>query len=403
MVKKKLINRHQLQDLLQHTEIVGELEEFAVKSGRVSPREMTRYIEEKPNGVPLPEFLATSGRLTDNDIKAFFEKQLDSLKICELAVEVGMVSEEDLHRALHSPGTPRTIGEILCELNLVTPLDLNAVLSKYRKHLQLGEVLQRQGLIDQPTLDWALKVRESRGESLGSVLCKKGILTETQLFRAFSLQYNIPFENLEAFEYAPGQKEALTKTVEKHFSEQFQVLPLRLEENTLTVAISDPANLEAVNSLRDNQVHLRTRCVLATPSERKRLHTELYHCPPASPIQDRISTATDSDIPRKDVPREPTRPAVHEKSDSRRKPVDRRHPAGDTPAAVYEIVFRTPEISRTDLQRLHHAYESLVEKTGRRTRRSDIGHFDAFIRNHYRDIRRRYSCSKVAFCVMRQA
>jgi len=277
------------------------------------------------------------------------------------------------------------------------------VLSKYRKHLQLGNVLQRQGLIDQSTLDWALKVQETRGDSLGSILLKRGVLTEAQLFSAFSLQYNIPFETLEGFEFTPGQKKALAQTVEETFSERFQILPLRLEENTLTVAVSDPADLEAVNSLRARRVDLRTRCVLVTPATRRRLHAELYSPSSTAPARGKPPSSASPNVSQVDISRKPARSPRHEPSEMRPEPDDQDHQEGDTPPVVYQTVFSAPEISRTDIQRLHHAYESLVKKTGQRPNRSPIGIFEAFIRSRHNDIRRRYGCSRVAFCIMHRS
>ena len=408
MVKKKLIDRKQLQSLLQHIEILRELETFAVESGRIGAHDLAKCVEKKPPGMPLAEFLVTNGSLTKDDLKVFFEKQLDSLKICELAVETGMVSEQQLHAVLHSQHTPRTIGEILCELNLITPLDLNAVLTKYRKHLQLGEILQRNGLIDKRALDWALKEHGAKGEALGSILMRKDILTEEQLFSAFSLQYNLPFENLEGFEYGPVQKETLTQIVEKTFSDRFHIVPLSLEESTLTVAVSDPADLELANSLRAKRLDLRTRCVLVTPSTRKRLQADLYDRSPDA-------TVPEESAPGKSVPAAPrnasTRvvlqasmsPPPPDRSSTEKKPVE-KHLRGDVASTdVYQTVFSAPEIAKSDAQRLHHAYEMLMEKSGRRRHRSGFEIFEKFIRKHYSAIRRKYRCSSVTFCVIHQS
>jgi len=284
LVRKKLIGRHQLQNLLGHPQLLDEIKTFAVEQANVHPRNLARCIAEKPARQPLPDALVTAGYLTDDDLRLFFKQQLDSLKICELAVETGMVSEEDINRVLQSRHTPRAIGEILCDLSLITPLDLNSVLTKYRKHLRLGEILLKNGLIDGPTFDRALEIHERQGEHLGSILRLEGVLSEKQLYEAFSRQYNIPFERMKGFEYDPGQRDALTKIVGKAFSDQFHIVPLRLEENTLTVAISDPAALSIVNSLRSKRVDLRTGCVLVTPATMERLYVDLYGAKPPAPL-----------------------------------------------------------------------------------------------------------------------
>ncbi len=332
LVKQKLIDRRELQTLLEHPELVREIETYALESGRIDARQLARCIQEKPAGQPLPEALVAAGYLNDEDLKVFFEHQLDSLKICELAVQTGLVSETDINEVLQLKKPPRAIGEILCELNLITPLDLNAVLTKYRKHLRLGEILLKHGLIDKPTFDWVLQLHERRGEPLGSILRREALLSEEQLFSAFSLQYNIPFEKPDDFKYSADQREALTQIVGKAFSDQFHVLPLRLEESTLTVAVSDPADLKIVNSLRSKRVDLRTHCVLVTPSALKRLYCDLYGVTPKTLIPEKVVPPTpQAETPREMMPPELSPPAPIEP--------DIRHPRDDEALKEVDIQF----------------------------------------------------------------
>jgi type II secretory ATPase GspE/PulE/Tfp pilus assembly ATPase PilB-like protein len=276
LVKKGLIDKHQLQRLLEHPELRESVGEFAVERGLIDPRRLTECLRRKPKQQPLAEALVADGFLTDLDLKAFLEQQLDSVKLCKLAVQLGMISETDLVGILREKQHRRTIGEILCDLNLITPLDLNSVLAKYRKHLRLGEILLKNGWIDQPTLEMALAEHESHAEPLGSILIRKNMLTEDQLFSAFATQYNIPFRKLADLTFNNQQKTALTEIIGKTFSRQFRIVPLSLEGNTLTVAISDPENLEVVQSLRSKRVDLRTQCVLVTKSAMESLFDNLY-------------------------------------------------------------------------------------------------------------------------------
>ena len=308
LIKKKLIDKHQLQRLLEHPELRESVGEFVVERGLIEPHQLAECLRKKPKQQPLAEALMAIGLLTDIDFKAFLERQLDSMKLCELAVRLGVISETDLAKVVRAKRHQRTIGEILCDLNLITPLDLNSVLTKYRKHLRLGEILLKNGLIDRPTLEMALLEHESRAEPLGNILTQKNILTEDQLFFAFSIQYNIPYRKLEGFKFSDQQKMALSKIIGKAYSHQFQIVPLSLEENTLTVAIADPENLKAVQSLRSKRVDLRIRCVLVTPSTLEFLLAGLYLDGPSSSVPKESAPSHESMVkPATQKPR-PSRP-----------------------------------------------------------------------------------------------
>ncbi len=283
LVKKGLIDKHQLQRLLEHPELRNAVGEFAVERGLVNPHQLTECLHGKPKEQPLAETLVAGGFLTDLDFKTFLEQQLDSMKLCELAVRLGMISEADLAEMVRQKQHQRTIGEILCDLNLITPLDLNSVLTKYQKHLRLGEILLKNGWIDEETLETALLEHENRAKPLGNILLQKNILTEDQLFSAFAVQYNVPFRKPERFNFSDQQKSALTGIMGETFSRRFRIAPLSLENNTLTVAISDPENLEAVQSLRSRRVDLRTLCVLITGSTMTHLLDSLYRDNASSP------------------------------------------------------------------------------------------------------------------------
>ena len=326
LVKKRLIDKHQLQRLLEHPELRESVGEFAVERGLIDPHQLAECLRRKPKEQPLAEALVADGLLTDIDFKTFLERQLDSMKLCELAVRLGMVSETDLAKMVRAKRHQRTIGEILCDLNLITPLDLDSVLTKYRKHLRLGEILLKNGLIDRPTLEMALLEHESRAEPLGTILTEKNILTEDQLFSAFAIQYNIPFRKPESFKFSDRQKTALTGIMGKAFSRQFRIAPVSLEDNTLTVAIADPENLKVVHSLRSKRVDLRTHCVLVTESTMKLLFESLYTGGPSSPASGKSAPSPESvDKPPAQMPPPAPPEQARIKAEALRPPPDETH------------------------------------------------------------------------------
>jgi hypothetical protein len=57
---------------------------------------------------------------------------------------------------------------------------------------------------------------------------------------------------------------------------------------------------------------------------------------------------------------------------------------------------------KADNMRMHKAYETLMKKTGGRSRPSDPAVFETFIRAHHNALRHRYGCSRVAFSLKRK-
>ena len=279
LVKQGAITKQQLQTLLEHPELRNGIGAFAVEQGLINERQLTESLQNKPPRATLDDTFISAGYITDEDLKFFLKQQLNSMKLCELALHLNMVSVEVLQKAINIKRYQRTLGEILCDLSLITPLDLNAVLKKYRKHLKLGEILVKQGLIDEPTLNMALMEQESRSEPLGDILIEKGLLEQDQLFKAFSTQYNIPYNRLDGFEYDESEKAELTQIIGKTFARQFRIVPLQLSGHNLTVAISDPENLKVVHALRSKRNDLRTDCVLVSENDLDVVFKALYKDP----------------------------------------------------------------------------------------------------------------------------
>ena len=277
LVKQGALNKQQLQALLENQELRNGIGTFAIEQGLLDEQQLSEIRRRNPKDAPLDSTLISEGYLTDEDLKAFLRQQLNSMKLCELALHLGMVSQAVLQKAVNIKRYQRTIGEILCDLSLITPLDLNAVLKKYRKHLRLGEILVKQGIINETTLNMALLEQESRSEPLGNILLEKGLLTQDQLFKAFSAQYNIPYNRLDGFEYDEREKQALIQIIGKTFSRQFRIVPLQLSGQNLTVAIADPENLKVVHSLRSKRNDLRTDCILVSESDLDFIFQALYN------------------------------------------------------------------------------------------------------------------------------
>ena len=111
---------------------------------------------------------------------------------------------------------------------------------------QLGEILIGQGLITSDQLEKALFEQRNIGHSLGRVLIDLGMLTEAQVVQALATQIGMRFVDLAE---ATLDGAALTK-VPGAVCRRHSAIPIAFENGRLVVAMSDPANVFAIDDIR---------------------------------------------------------------------------------------------------------------------------------------------------------
>jgi type IV pilus assembly protein PilB len=128
---------------------------------------------------------------------------------------------------------------------------------------KFGQVLVDLGYIDQEQL-WDL-LEQARGadQSLSRVVLDRGLVTEDQLLQAQGERHGLKVANLEESKPTP---EAL-KLVPENMAQIYKILPLKYEADTLTVVMSDPDNLSALDDLRNFLGIKQVEAVLALPRQ----------------------------------------------------------------------------------------------------------------------------------------
>jgi type IV pilus assembly protein PilB len=109
--------------------------------------------------------------------------------------------------------------------------------------LPLGDLLVQSGLITRPQLDEALRAQRSSKEKLGSILVRLNFISEDQLAGFLSAQYGIPSVTLANLTIDAGVLQLIPPEVAK----RYDVLPIRREGDTLTLAMADPVNVHAID------------------------------------------------------------------------------------------------------------------------------------------------------------
>lgn len=126
----------------------------------------------------------------------------------------------------------------------------------------LGELLVNKGVIASWQLEAVLQEQRTSGELLGTILVRKGWVTEDALLKTLADQMEIPYVSLET--------EPVDWTVAKGFPstlfKEHDCFPIRMTELVVTVAIANPLDVWAASEV-EKVAHargLRVQLVLAS-------------------------------------------------------------------------------------------------------------------------------------------
>ena len=111
---------------------------------------------------------------------------------------------------------------------------------------RVGETLVRDGVITREELDRALADALAGGTRIGYSLIKLGFIDEQDLAITLARQHRIPAVDLDRARLDPK----LLKLVPADVALRHLVIPLRRVGRTLTVAMSDPSDLSAIDDLK---------------------------------------------------------------------------------------------------------------------------------------------------------
>ena len=114
------------------------------------------------------------------------------------------------------------------------------------KSPRIGELLLREGLVTQDQLNKALGEQRNSGTRVGYNLVKLGFVKETDLTRMLARQHKMPAVDLTKFQVDPR----IAKLIPGELALKHNVLPLKRDGRTLTVAMSDPATMSVLDDIK---------------------------------------------------------------------------------------------------------------------------------------------------------
>jgi type IV pilus assembly protein PilB len=112
--------------------------------------------------------------------------------------------------------------------------------------VRLGEILVKESLITQDQLQKALEYQRQHGGKLGSCLTKLGFISDDDITGVLSRQYGVPSINLKYYEIDP----TVIKLIPQDTAVRYQVIPLSRVGSTLTIAMTDPTNVFAMDDIK---------------------------------------------------------------------------------------------------------------------------------------------------------
>src|SRR3979411_2787706 len=112
--------------------------------------------------------------------------------------------------------------------------------------VRIGELLLKEKRITAEQLQQALNHQKAGGGKLGFNLVKMGFVKDDEIIALLSKQYGVPSINLAQFEIDSG----VIKLIPADTANKYQIVPLSRAGATLTIAMTDPTNVFAMDDIK---------------------------------------------------------------------------------------------------------------------------------------------------------
>ena len=113
---------------------------------------------------------------------------------------------------------------------------------------QFKTILLEKGLIAAEDLDAAMADMKNSGETLKTILVREGLIAEDTYLRTIAEHAGIPFMELSSIQI----EKPVIDMVPAKYPWHYKIMPIRLENNVLTIATHDPDNSWPIDDLETN-------------------------------------------------------------------------------------------------------------------------------------------------------
>src|SRR6476659_633673 len=112
--------------------------------------------------------------------------------------------------------------------------------------VRIGDLLLKEKRITPAQLQEALNHQKANGGKVGLNLVRLGFVTDEEITELLSKQYGVPSINLSQFDIDA----AVIKLIPAETVQKYQIIPLSRSGATLTIAITDPTNVFAMDDIK---------------------------------------------------------------------------------------------------------------------------------------------------------
>jgi len=117
---------------------------------------------------------------------------------------------------------------------------------KPNKSKRLGDLLVENGDITPEQLEQALKALKGTTKRIGEILVEQGVVNERQVSKILEQQLGFTHLDLEKIDIDPE----LPRLISEKLARRHMLIPISLKNNVLTVAMSNPTNIYAIDDVK---------------------------------------------------------------------------------------------------------------------------------------------------------
>ncbi|MBI4712952.1 MAG: Flp pilus assembly complex ATPase component TadA, partial [Planctomycetes bacterium] len=110
---------------------------------------------------------------------------------------------------------------------------------------QLGQILKEMEVVTERHIQEAINIQKQKGGAIGKILVQLGYASEEEILLALGAQVGMEVVALEDLDIP---KDVLDK-VSSSMAKVYKIIPIKFENNTLTVAMSNPLNINIFDDL----------------------------------------------------------------------------------------------------------------------------------------------------------
>ena len=136
---------------------------------------------------------------------------------------------------------------------------------------RLVDILINGKLVTEDQLNAALEIQKKIGGSLGKILIWEGFISQKDLMVAMSRQLNIPPIDLSKYKI----DKSIISLIPDRIVKQYSIMPISKIGNVLTIAMSDPLNIFAIDDIKSITSY-QIQPIIATEADIKEAINSYY-------------------------------------------------------------------------------------------------------------------------------